>query len=315
MHQGAANITRSQLARLRTEEADPRYGKIDELPTAELAALMNEADADVPRAVSAAMAQIVPAIDGITARLRAGGRLLYVGAGTPGRLGILDAAECPPTFGTAPEQVQGVIAGGPRAITTAVEGVEDDDTAGTTDIAVRQVGPDDAVVGLTASGRTPYVLGAARAARQRGALTVGISCNTEADLSAVVEFPIEIAVGPEVVAGSTRLKAGTAQKLVLNMISTIAMVRLGKTHGNLMVDLVATNEKLLARAIRMVQDITGADPEIAETALNEAGRHVKTAVVMIERATDLTGARSLLDAAGGQLSRALRLDLDSPAAS
>jgi N-acetylmuramic acid 6-phosphate etherase len=315
VHQGAANITRSQLARLRTEEADPRFGNIDELPTAELAALMNEADADVPRAVAAALPQIVPAIDGITARLRAGGRLLYVGAGTPGRLGILDAAECPPTFGTRPEQVLGVIAGGPRAITAAVEGVEDDATAGTTDIAVRAVGPDDAVVGLTASGRTPYVLGAVRAARQRGALTVGISCNTGADLSGVVEYPIEIAVGPEVVAGSTRLKAGTAQKLVLNMISTIAMVRLGKTHGNLMVDLVATNEKLLARAIRMVQDITGADPEIAETALNEAGRHVKTAVVMIERDTDRPGARALLETAGGHLSRALRLELEPPAAS
>jgi N-acetylmuramic acid 6-phosphate etherase len=315
VHQGAANITRSQLARLRTEEADPRYGNIDELPTGALAALMNEADAEVPAAVAAALPHIVAAIDGITERLLAGGRLLYVGAGTPGRLGILDAAECPPTFGTPPEQVQGVIAGGPRAITTAVEGVEDDDTAGTADIAVREVGPADAVVGLTASGRTPYVLGAARAARQRGALTIGISCNTGAELSAVVECPVEIAVGPEVVAGSTRLKAGTAQKLVLNMISTIAMVRLGKTHGNRMVDLVATNEKLQARAVRMVQEITGADPDTAEAALTDAGRHVKTAVVMIERGTDRDGARVLLATAGGHLSRALRLDLDPPAAS
>lgn len=309
MSQALPHVSRSDLARLRTEQADPRFAGIDELPTAELATLMNKADAEVPTAVAAAIPDLVPAIDGIAARLAAGGRLLYVGAGTPGRIGVVDAAECPPTFGISPEQVQGVIAGGPVAVTGAVEGVEDSAEVGVHDMTSRDVGPADAVVGLTASGRTPYVMAALEEARRRGALTVGLSCNTGAALSAIVEYPVEVAVGPEFIAGSTRLKAGTAQKLVLNMISTIAMVRLGKTHGNLMVDLVATNQKLFARAVRMVQEITGATTDAAEAALSGAGQHVKTAVVMIERATDPATARALLSAADGRLSRALSLPL------
>ncbi|MGA8112165.1 MAG: N-acetylmuramic acid 6-phosphate etherase [Actinocatenispora sp.] len=309
MSQAPPNAARSDLAQLRTEQADPRYAGIDRLPTSELAALMNEADATVPDAVAAAIPTLVPAIDAIVGRMTAGGRLLYVGAGTPGRIGILDAAECPPTFGTPPERVQGVIAGGPTAITGAVEGAEDDTASGSADILARGIGRDDAVLGITASGRTPYVLAALGEARKRGALTVGLSCNTDAELSAVVEYPIEVAVGPEFIAGSTRLKAGTAQKLILNMISTITMVRLGKTHGNLMVDLIATNEKLLARAVRMVQEITGATADAAMTALSAADQHVKTAVVMIERATDATTARALLTAAEGRLARALQINL------
>lgn len=308
MSQAPPNAARSDLAQLRTEQSDPRYAEIDRLPTADLAALMNQADAAVPAAVAATIPDLVPAIDAIVTRLTKGGRLLYVGAGTPGRIGLLDAAECPPTFGTPAGQVQGVIAGGTTAITSAVEGVEDDTASGVADINERAVGPDDAVVGLTASGRTPYVLAALRHARASGALTVGVSCNTGAELSRVVEHPVEVAVGPEFIAGSTRLKAGTAQKLVLNMISTIVMVRLGKTHGNLMVDLVATNEKLLARAVRMVQEITGATADAAATALSGADQHVKTAVVMIERATDAATARSLLTAAEGRLSRALQVE-------
>lgn len=307
MSQAPTRATRSDLAQLRTEQTDPRYAQIDRLPTAELAALMNEADGTVPGAVRAAIPALVPAIDAVVEKLEAGGRLLYVGAGTPGRIGLLDAAECPPTFGTPPEQVRGIIAGGRAAVTGAVEGVEDDTDAGVADVAAAQVGPGDAVVGLTASGRTPYVLAALAEARRRGAATVGLSCNTGAELSAVVEYPVEIAVGPEFVAGSTRLKAGTAQKLVLNMISTISMVRIGKTHGNLMVDLVATNQKLQARAIRMVQEITGVTAEAAETALAAAGRHVKTAVVMIERDADADTARTLLDAARGRLAAALTI--------
>ncbi|GAA3512690.1 N-acetylmuramic acid 6-phosphate etherase [Actinocatenispora rupis] len=307
MSQAPTRATRSDLAQLRTEQTDPRYAQIDRLPTAELAALMNEADSTVPGAVRDAIPALVPAIDAVVDKLSAGGRLLYVGAGTPGRIGLLDAAECPPTFGTAPDQVRGIIAGGPTAVTGAVEGVEDDADAGAADVATAEVGPGDAVVGLTASGRTPYVLAALAEARRRGAATIGLSCNAEAELSAVVEYPVEIAVGPEFVAGSTRLKAGTAQKLVLNMISTISMVRIGKTHGNLMVDLVATNQKLQARAIRMVQEITGATPEVAESALAGAGRHVKTAVVMIERDVDAGTARALLDTANGRLSAALAL--------
>lgn len=307
MSQAPTRATRSDLAQLRTEQTDPRYAQIDRLPTAELAALMNEADSTVPGAVRDAIPALVPAIDAVVDKLSAGGRLLYVGAGTPGRIGLLDAAECPPTFGTTPDQVRGIIAGGPTAVTGAVEGVEDDADAGAADVATAEVGPGDAVVGLTASGRTPYVLAALAEARRRGAATIGLSCNAEAELSAVVEYPVEIAVGPEFVAGSTRLKAGTAQKLVLNMISTISMVRIGKTHGNLMVDLVATNQKLQARAIRMVQEITGATAEVAETALAGAGRHVKTAVVMIERDIDAGTARALLDTANGRLSAALAL--------
>jgi N-acetylmuramic acid 6-phosphate etherase len=307
--QAASRAIRSDLAQLRTEQTDPRYAEIDRLPTAQLAALMNEADASVPAAVAAAVPALVPAIDAIVERLAAGGRLLYVGAGTPGRIGLLDAAECPPTFGTDPETVQGIIAGGNTAITRAVEGVEDDTDAGVADLAERNVGAGDAVLGLTASGRTPYVLSALAEARRRGAVTVGLSCNADAELSNVVEFPVEVAVGPEFIAGSTRLKAGTAQKLVLNMISTICMVRLGKTHGNLMVDLVATNEKLQARAIRMVQEITGSTAEAAETALNAAGRHVKTAVVMIERSTDAVTARALIEAGQGRLGAALTAPL------
>lgn len=309
MSQAASRAIRSDLAQLRTEQTDPRYAGIDRLPTAQLAALMNEADASVPAAVAAAIPALVPAIDAIVERLAAGGRLLYVGAGTPGRIGLLDAAECPPTFGTDPETVQGIIAGGNTAITRAVEGVEDDTEAGVADLAGRNVGAGDAVLGLTASGRTPYVLSALAEARRRGAVTVGLSCNADAELSDVVEFPVEVAVGPEFIAGSTRLKAGTAQKLVLNMISTISMVRLGKTHGNLMVDLVATNEKLQARAIRMVQEITGTTAATAETALNAAGRHVKTAVVMIERDTDADTARALIEAGQGRLGAALTVPL------
>lgn len=306
MSQAPANGMRSQLAHLRTEQTDPRYRHIDRLSTEALVTLMNDADATVPVAVRAALPQIAPAIDAIAGRLGRGGRLFYVGSGTPGRIGVLDASECPPTFGTPPERVQGLIAGGPAAITTAQEGVEDDDVAGAADVADRAVGPDDAVVGITASGRTPYVLGAIRAARRLGAVTVGLSCNEDTELSRLVDHPIEIPVGPEVIAGSTRLKAGTAQKLVLNMISTISMVRLGKTHGNLMVDLIATNQKLVARAVRMVQEITGTDPDTAERVLTAAGQHVKTAVVMIEREVDADGARALLVAADGRLAGALQ---------
>lgn len=309
MSQAASRAIRPDLAQLRTEQTDPRYAEIDRLPTAELAALMNDADASVPAAVAAAIPALVPAIDAIVERLAAGGRLIYVGAGTPGRIGLLDAAECPPTFGTDPETVQGIIAGGNTAITRAVEGVEDNTEAGVADLTDRNVGAGDAVLGLTASGRTPYVLAALAEARRRGAVTIGLSCNAHAELSDVVEFPIEVAVGPEFIAGSTRLKAGTAQKLVLNMISTISMVRLGKTHGNLMVDLVATNEKLQARAIRMVQEITGATAEAAETALAGAGWHVKTAVVMIERSTDADTARVLIEAGQGRLGAALTVPL------
>src|SRR5690606_30624724 len=248
---------------------------------------------------------ISDAIDAIADRMDQGGRLLYVGAGTSGRLAVLDASECPPTFGTDPELVQGIIAGGREALTRSVEGAEDDADAGAAALAELEVGPLDSVVGVSASGRAPFVLGALAEAGRREALTVSLSCNEDAPLSAAAQHPIEVVVGPEVVTGSTRLKAGTAQKLVLNMISTISMVRLGRTYGNKMIEMSAMNSKLASRAVRMVRDITGAGPEEAGRALAEAGGQAKVAVLMIRHNLDAEGARALLRSHGGRLSDAL----------
>jgi len=297
--------TETYLDALTTESVDPRYRDLDALSIPDLVVTMNEAEAQVPRAVRAALPQISSAIEGISGRLALGGRLFYVGAGTPGRLGILDASECPPTFSTDPQLVQGIIAGGPVAIIEAVEGAEDDDAAGAAIVAEHAIGSLDAVVGITASGRTPYVLGAVRAAREAGALTAGISCNAGAELTANVDFGIEIVVGPEILAGSTRLKAGSAQKQVLNMISTISMIRLGKTYGNLMVDLRATNAKLRIRARLLVEKLTGVGPDEAEAALDLADQHVPTATIMVRRGLDRPAAEAALHAAGGRLRAAL----------
>ncbi|MFI6732170.1 N-acetylmuramic acid 6-phosphate etherase [Nonomuraea sp. NPDC050451] len=293
------------LPELSTEQSDPRYSQIDRLPTDQIARLMNQADAAVPAAVAVAIPAISAAIDAISARMAEGGRLLYVGAGTSGRLAVLDASECPPTFGTDPSLVQGVIAGGPDALTRSVEGAEDDAEAGAAALKDLEVGPLDSVVGVSASGRAPFVLGALAEAASRGALTVGLSCNDGAPLSAAAEHAIEVVVGPEVVTGSTRLKAGTAQKLVLNMISTISMVKLGRTYGNKMIEMSAMNNKLAGRALRMVSDITGADLETAETALDAAGGQAKIAVLMIQHGLDAEGARALLESHGERLSDAL----------
>ncbi|GLW20996.1 N-acetylmuramic acid 6-phosphate etherase [Microbispora amethystogenes] len=294
------------LAALATEQSDPRYSGIDTLPTEEIARLMNAADAVVPAAVGRAVPAISAAVDAIAARMAGGGRLLYVGAGTSGRLAVLDASECPPTFGTHPDLVQGIIAGGEAALVRSVEGAEDDAGAGAAVIRDKQVGPLDSVVGISASGRAPYVVGAVEEARRRGALTVGLACNTGTPLARAAEREIEVIVGPEVVTGSTRLKAGTAQKLVLNMISTITMIRSGRTYGNFMVDVVASNSKLVDRAARIVSDITGADVPDAREVLEDAGRDVKTAVVMIERRVGADDARALLAAHGNRLGPALR---------
>ncbi|MEV7014009.1 N-acetylmuramic acid 6-phosphate etherase [Streptosporangium sp. NPDC051022] len=292
------------LADLSTERSDPRYSQIDRLPTEEVARLMNAADATVPGAVAAVIPAISAAVDAAVTRMRAGGRLFYVGAGTSGRLAVLDASECPPTFGTDPEMVQGIIAGGEPALTHSVEGAEDDDAAGAAAIAGREVGALDSVVGVSASGRAPFVLGALTEAGRRGALTVALSCNTATPLSGTALHPIEVVVGPEVVAGSTRLKAGTAQKLVLNMISTIAMVRLGRTYGNSMIEMAAMNSKLAGRAVRMVGDITGASPQAVRPALEAAGWRVKVAVLMIERGLGPDDAAALLRCHGDDLDAA-----------
>lgn len=289
------------LSTLTTESVDPRYSDLDTLDVAALTAAMNEAEAEVPVAVRAALPQITEAVEQIVDRVRAGGRILYVGAGTPGRLGVLDASECPPTFSTDPETVQGIIAGGPAALRDAVEGAEDDTAAGAALVDEHLVTAADAVVGLTASGRTPYVLAAIEAARSVGALTVGVSCNAGAELSTVAELAIEVVVGPEIVSGSTRLKAGSAQKQVLNMISTVSMVRLGKTYGNLMVDVAATNAKLRVRARRLVEQIAAVDPQTADSALAASGGHVKVAAAMLVHGVDRQTAEQWLADADGRL--------------
>src|SRR5262245_10613074 len=266
---------------------------------------MNQEDAMVPAAVARALPAIAGAVDAIAERLRAGGRLVYVGAGSAGRIGVLDASEWVPTFGTPEGQVVVLIAGGPAAMTRAIEGAEDDADAGAADLVGLGLVAADAVVGISASGRTPYVLGAVRHAAAVGALTVGVSCNTSAALSRAVAHPIEVETSPEVVAGSTRLKAGTAQKLVLNMLSTAAMVRLGKTYGDLMVDLRATNDKLRDRARRIVAQAAGVDDARAAAALAGAGGQVKVAVVMLRCRVPAERAAALVEAAGGNLRRAL----------
>lgn len=269
---------RAELATLRTEQVDPRYADLDLLDTASLVHAMNTEYRAVADAIDAVSSSIAQAVDAITARLRSGGRLIYLGAGTSGRLGVLDASECPPTFGTEPSQVVGIIAGGDIAIRNAVEGAEDHPEAGARDLDRINVDSKDAVVGISASGRTPYVIGALTHAKARGALTVGLACNTDSRVGVAADIAIEIEVGTEFLAGSTRLKAGSAQKAVLNMLSTLSMIRLGKTFGNVMVDLRASNQKLVARSERTVMAVTGADPAAAACALESANGSVKDAI-------------------------------------
>ncbi|WP_223622713.1 N-acetylmuramic acid 6-phosphate etherase [Microbacterium sp. EST19A] len=298
-------MTMEDLGALATEASDPRYAELDLMSVAELAQTMNDADATVPGAVQRALPEIVPAIEATAARMARGGRLVYVGAGTPGRIGVVDASECPPTFSTPPELVFAIMAGGPGAIVNPVEGAEDDAEAGAGAIDEAGIGPLDTVIGIASSGRTPYVVAAIRRARERGALTVGLSCNTGTVLSAAAEHGIEVEVGPEVLSGSTRLKSGTAQKLVLNMFSTIVMVRNGKAYGNLMVDVKATNHKLRERATRMVQSIADVDRDAAVGALESAGYDVKIASIMLRRGEDLAAATARITAAEGRLRAAL----------
>jgi N-acetylmuramic acid 6-phosphate etherase len=299
------DLDRSELL---TEAVGNHHLALDELSVAELATLMNDRDATIHGAVRAALPAISAAIEATTVRMRQGGRLVYVGAGTSGRLGILDAAEVPPTFGTGDDVVLGLIAGGATAITSPVEYAEDSDEAGAADLAVLNPGPLDTVVGIASSGTTPYVLGALRLAASRHALTVGLSCNLGSPLSAAAEHAIEIPVGPEIVTGSTRLGAGTATKMVLNMFSTISMVQLGKTYRTLMVDVKATNAKLLRRAVRIVMLATGADEDTARAALDEAGWHAKLAIAIIATGMSAPDARAALDAAGGVLRKVIEPD-------
>ena len=295
----------ADLGELMTEAVADRDLALDELSVAELVSLMNDRDAAIPGAVRAALPAITAAIEATSARIRQGGRLIYVGAGTSGRLGILDAAEIPPTFGTDSDVVLGLIAGGPTAITSAVEFAEDSEEAGAADLDGLAPGPLDAVVGIASSGTTPYVIGALRLASDRGALTVGLSCNLGTPVSAAAEHAIEIPVGPEIVTGSTRLGAGTATKMVLNMFSTIIMVQLGKTYRTLMVDVKATNAKLMRRAIRIVMLATGAGEDTARTVLDETGWHAKLAIAVIATGLSVPDASAALDAADGVLRKVI----------
>ncbi|MBD0676005.1 N-acetylmuramic acid 6-phosphate etherase [Streptomyces sp. CBMA156] len=290
-----------------TETIRPDWAAIDQLPTVGLLRLMNAEDHSVPAAVAGELERIAAAVDAVAARMARGGRLVYAGAGTAGRLGVLDAVECPPTFGTDPTLVVGLIAGGYSAVTAAAEGAEDRTDLAEADVAALALTPDDTLVGVSASGRTPYPLAAVRAARATGALTVGLACNRGSALAAAAELGIEVEVGPEVLAGSTRLKAGTAQKLVLNLLSTAVMVRLGRTYGNLMVDLRATNDKLRHRARRIVAEATGADPAAVDRALTATGGRAKDAILALLADVDAPTAARLLASSDGRLREALRL--------
>jgi N-acetylmuramic acid 6-phosphate etherase len=288
-----------------TEQKNPHTLNIDQLDTTEIVARINAEDRTVADAVAAAMPQIVAAIDAIYERMNAGGRLFYVGAGTSGRLGILDAVELVPTFSSPPELVQGVLAGGVPAFTQSIEGVEDDRDAGAAELEARGLTAADAVVGIAASGRTPFVVGALTYAREIGARAIAIACNQPAPVLDAAEIAIPLITGAEVIAGSTRMKAGTAQKMTLNLMSTAVMIKLGKVYGNLMVDVQVKNDKLRDRARRIVSEIGGVDAERAAALLVEAGNEVKTAIVMAQRGVGADEARALLKATGGVLRRVI----------
>lgn len=294
-----------KLETLLTEQRNEASAHIDALPTLEMLRVINDEDKKVALAVEAALPQIAAAVDAIAARLRDGGRLFYTGAGTSGRLGVLDASECPPTYNVSPEMVQGFIAGGDRALRKAVEGAEDSRELGASELLALGFNQRDALCGIAASGRTPYVLGAVKAARAAGGLTLGVSCSPNSLLSQAVDLPIEVLPGPEVVTGSTRMKAGTATKLVLNMLSTGALIRLGYVYGNLMVNVQATNEKLVDRAIRIVMDASGETRESAEKFFEESGRVVRTAIVMARLKLGRVEAEARLEKAGQRIADTL----------
>jgi len=289
-----------------TEQTYPGSQALDQLATMELLALMNQADAAIPAAVAVEISNIARAVEAIASALSNGGRLFYIGAGTSGRLGVLDASECPPTFGVPRDLVRGIIAGGEAALSRATEASEDDPASGARDLLAAGFSARDILVGIAASGRTPYVLGAVAKARELCAVTCGISCVDHSELSASVDIPIEPKPGPEVLAGSTRLRAGTATKLVLNMISTAVMIRLGHVYGNLMVNVQPGNRKLKDRARRIIERLTGVSSARAAELLDLAGNNVRVAVVMENRKVPREEAERLLAAAGGRIREALK---------
>ena len=288
-----------------TEQENPRTRDLSELPTEDIVRLLNEEDARVAGAVRLVLPEVARVVDAVTARLRAGGRLFYVGTGTSGRLGVLDASECPPTFGVGPEVVQGIIAGGYEALYRAVEASEDDREAGARDAHERGVGARDALVGLAASGRTPYTIGAVEYAKGAGAFTAAVTCAPGSPITEAAEVSIVPLVGPEAVAGSTRLKAGTAQKMVLNMISTAALTRLGYVKGNRMTNVRPSNSKLRARAIRILAAEAGLEEGAAAEALERAGGDLRVALVVSKTGRDIDEARRALEAANWVVARAV----------
>lgn len=288
-----------------TEQRNPRSRGLDLKSTREILRIINREDARVPRAVARELPRIARAVDAIARALGRGGRLIYVGAGTSGRLAMLDAAECPPTFGISPRVVQAVVAGGRQALVRSVEGAEDSAGQGARDVAARRVTRKDVVVGLAASGSTPYVLGALAYARRRGATTIGVTSNRRSALTRVAHIVIAPEVGPEVLAGSTRMKAGTAQKLVLNMLSTAAMIRAGRVYDNWMIGVALTNRKLRERGLRILTEGTGATVEEAARALRQAGHDLRAAFLMLETGTSAAKARPRLRWAGGNVRKAL----------
>ena len=294
-----------KLENLTTESRNSSSLNIDKVSTLDMVKIINNEDKKVALAVEKELVKIAEAIDGIVSGLQKGGRLIYIGAGTSGRLGILDASECPPTYGVSEELVQGIIAGGTEAIFRAKEGAEDSKELAIEDLKSKNITENDTIVGLAASGRTPYVIGGLEYANKIGALTVSITCNANSEVAKVSKVSIAPVVGAEVVTGSTRMKAGTAQKLVLNMLSTGTMIKLGKVYGNLMVDVRATNKKLVERAKKIVCEATGVDREVAEKVLKETNYDVKLSILMILTGLDINEAKEKLSQNKGYIAKAM----------
>ena len=294
------------LSTLITEQRNPNSMHVDSLSALEIVQLMNKEDKQVPLAIEKCLPQIAQAVECIVAAFQQGGRLIYIGAGTSGRLGVLDASECPPTFGVSPEMVKGIIAGGERALRHPIEGAEDSKTHAVVDLQTIQFSSKDVLVGIAASGRTPYVIGALEYAKSLGSVTVSIASNPNSAMANIVDIAIDTVVGPEVLTGSSRLKSGTAQKLVLNMLTTASMILMGKCYQNLMVDVQASNEKLKARAIRIVMQATDCDKTLAEETLKLADQNAKLAIMMILSGLDRAQAEALLEKHHGKLQLALK---------
>ena len=294
------------LSTLITEQRNPNSMHVDSLSALEIVQLMNKEDKQVPLAIEKCLPQIAQAVECIVAAFQQGGRLVYIGAGTSGRLGVLDASECPPTFGVSPEMVKGIIAGGERALRHPIEGAEDSKAQAVVDLQTIQFSSKDVLVGIAASGRTPYVIGALEYAKSLGSVTVSIASNPNSAMANIVDIAIDTVVGPEVLTGSSRLKSGTAQKLVLNMLTTASMILMGKCYQNLMVDVQASNEKLKARAIRIVMQATDCDKALAEETLKQADQNAKLAIMMILSGLDRSQAEALLEKHQGKLQLTLK---------